>query len=117
MKILKAKLATIILFILSLLIWWDLQPYFKYKDLHSRMSSLVQVGMNIDEARDILEKKGFSPGAKYHPTANKNYYWVDIPLVHRCPISIIPLRALRLVDFHFYGCLEAGLDNKIRKIM
>lgn len=82
------------------------------------MASFVSAGMDIDDAGAVLRAHGFEAGTKYHPTDDEDYYWLDIPMANRTPFTVIILRALGMhIQFYYYGCLEAGLDEKVRKIM
>jgi hypothetical protein len=87
----------------------DLRPYYLYQSAHARLRAAVHLGMDIDEAVAVLRAQGFSPQPKYFPTANKDYYWVDIPLARRTPFAVfVSRRAGYKVQFYHYGCLEAG---------
>lgn len=82
------------------------------------MKSLVSVGMDIDKASAILRANGFEPQPKYFPTNAKDYYWVDVRLIHRRSIILDISRFFGGDVVYFsYGCLEAGLDNKVREVM
>jgi hypothetical protein len=82
------------------------------------MTSLVAHEMDIDHAEELLRAEGFDVETKYHPTDNKDYYWVDIRLARRTPASVFILKLMGVdIKFFHYGCLEVGLDEKIRKIM
>ena len=52
-----------------------------------RIMKLISIGMNIDDARDILIKEGFKVGKKYFPTEKKNYYQMNVPLISKMPKS------------------------------
>lgn len=110
--------ALVIVFVVLSIAMVDLLPYFQYKRGHARMTSLVALGMDIDDAGELLRAEGFDVGTKYHPTDNKDYYWVDIRLARRTPVSVIIIELMGVdVKFFHYGCLESGLDENIRKIM
>ena len=52
-----------------------------------KVMGLISIGMNIDEARDILLKQGFKVSRKHFPTKRKDYCQVLIPLISRIPAS------------------------------
>ncbi len=43
-----------------------------------RIRELVPIGMDIDEAIELLRAEGFSVGDKYFPTNDKDYLMADI---------------------------------------
>ncbi len=43
-----------------------------------RIRELVPIGMNIDEAIELLRSEGFAVGDKYDPTKEGNMFWADI---------------------------------------
>lgn len=114
----RASCTLVVVFTLLSIAIFDLLPYFQYKRGHARMMSLVALGMDIDDAGALLSAEGFDVGHKYHPTDNKDYYWIDIDLARRTPASVLVLKLIGVnIKFFHYGCLEAGLDEKVRGIM
>jgi hypothetical protein len=73
--------------------------------------------MDIDEAIIIIKKNGFAVGEKYFPTAQKDYYQVNIPLTQTIPKSAtIAETTGKASDVRIYAIIKAGLDNKITSI-
>lgn len=54
---------------------------------YHKILGLVSVGMNIDEAANILKKNGFTVGQREYPTAGKEYSQILIPLSRTIPVS------------------------------
>lgn len=114
----RATCAIVLVFVVLSIAMLDILPYFQYKRGHARMTSLVALGMDIDDAGTMLRAEGLDAGTKYHPTDNQDYYWLDIHLARRTPLTVLILKLIGVnIKFFHYGCLEAGLDEKIRKIM
>ena len=59
----------------------------KESEIEKQILGLISVGMNIDEARNELIRKGFRVGDKYYPTSDKSYFQMNIQLVSEIPVS------------------------------
>lgn len=55
----------------------------KYK----KLNELVAIGMNIDNAANILRENGYTVGQKEYPTAQKDYSQIIVPLSKKIPAS------------------------------
>jgi hypothetical protein len=87
------------------------------KDKVEIIKSLVDVGMDIDEASKILRENGFKVGEKYMPTKNKDYYQVNIPVIDKIPVSSTIAESAGIeTNTRGYVVLKADLDGKITAI-
>ncbi len=101
--------------VVGILVYLDSQAVWNYRAEKKLIKSSIPIGTDIDDARAILIKLGYIPSEKYHPTAPKDYYWVDIQTKNnRTPVFtwLYPPRS-----FFRIVALEAGLDGKVRKIL
>ncbi|MCP4110883.1 MAG: hypothetical protein GY749_36075 [Desulfobacteraceae bacterium] len=85
---------------------------------YQRLRNLIRVGMDIDEAADILKENSFKVGKKHSPTGSENYFVVHIKLRERIPPSstIAEILGTKSKNGRAYAVLEAGGDNKIFRI-
>ena len=82
-----------------------------------KLTKLVNVGMGIDEAADILKKNGFTVGEKHLPTVKKDYYQINVPLAQKMPKSATLAESTgKASDVRIYAIIRADLDNKITSI-
>lgn len=82
-----------------------------------RIRELVPIGMDIDEAIELLRSEGFSVGDKYFPTLNKDYYLADITIRFKFTFldKINITRHKGKVNKKWVS-LKAGLDGVITSI-
>lgn len=114
----RYALAAIPFALFAAFIIWDLQTYFAYAEKKRQIEKLVSVGSNIDESAAFLKRAGFHVGDKYLPTVDQDYYWVDIQVAHKPrPITLSVLSLVGVRAYFHWVTLEAGLDNRIRRIL
>ena len=103
--------------IIALFVVADLQPYFEYRAKKNKICELIPIGSNIDEADRILDEHGFNYFPKDFATVYHDYYCLSVTVtIKPRPITLtIPAYLGVHVYFH-YVVIEAGLDNKVRKI-
>lgn len=96
----------------------ELSPYFEYKREHKRIKSLVNVGMDIDEARSVLIKNGFTAGPVEIPKGFTDYYRFNVTLLDQPSIILEIIRSMGWAkpDYAMYGGMSSGADKKVRKI-
>ena len=52
----------------------------KGEEAHARIVSLIHVGMNVNDAKEILDDNGIKCRKPYHPTVQKDYLLMTIRL-------------------------------------
>jgi hypothetical protein len=98
-------------------IWIDLQPVFQYRAIKSRVKDLVPLGSDIDSAGEILTDAGFQFYGKHFADVGKDSYSVDIKIHYkRRSVVADALGHLHIYLYYNYVVIEAGLDNKVRRI-
>jgi len=107
-------IVAIILIVLVVLVISEYKMRADIEDKYRNVKSLINVGMDIDEAAKILQENGFRVGEKYSPTKKHDYYQVDIPLTEKVPLSatIQEITGLKIGGRGFV-ILIGNLDNKI----
>ncbi len=83
-----------------------------------RIRELVPIGMDIDEAIELLRSEGFSVGDKYHPTKLHDVYWADIK-IRKEPIPFLETLKLGMGKGKVrkrYVAIEANPDGVITTI-
>ena len=101
----------------SLLVTWDLAPYFEYRIKVNRIRQLIPIGSNIDNAATILRANGFTFQEKHFATVAEDNYWIDVDVANKprpWTLTLLHLAGARLY-FHWV-VIESSLDNKVRKI-
>ncbi|MCU0713327.1 MAG: hypothetical protein MUC43_14805 [Pirellula sp.] len=113
----RRLIALTVLAIFTVIIVWDLMPYFEYRANAYRIRQLISIGSNIDDAGPILRKNGFTFYDKHFSTAAEDTYWIDVYVANKprpWTLTLLHLYGFRLY-FHWI-VIESGLDNKVRKI-
>ena len=83
-----------------------------------RIRELVPIGMNIDEAIEILRANGISVTDKYDPTKSQSYYLADIK-IRKEPITFLETLKLGMGKGKVrkrYVALKANWDGVITAI-
>jgi hypothetical protein len=115
---LKTAFRIVVVLVLAILInsCGSVKAVHVYKEKRKEIIRLVPIGMDIDEASILLKKKDFEVGDKYTPTADKDYYWVEIWITGERTLAIKIMKFFG-VEYYNWVVIEAGLDNKVRKIL
>jgi len=105
------------LIIATLVVAWDLTPYFDYRSKANHIRQLIPIGSNIDDASSILSANGFAFQGKHFATVAENKYWIDVTVASKprpWTLTILHLMGVKLY-FHWV-VIESGLDNKVRTV-
>lgn len=87
------------------------------KEKDTVLRSLVHIGMNVDEAIEVLRKNGYRVGEKHMPTKKGDYYAVAIPLIDKIPMSSIFAEVTGTDSkLRTYAIIKADLNNIITSI-
>jgi hypothetical protein len=110
-------LGLVVLALVATTAWIDLQPVRDYRAIKSLVKELVPLGSDIDAAQDILADAGLQFYTKDFATVNKDYYVVQVRIYYdRRSVVADALGHLHIYLYYNYVVIEAGLDNKVRKI-
>jgi hypothetical protein len=109
--------ALVVLVPLSLLVTWDLQPYFAYLEKKHEIQRLIPIGSNIDDAPALLKKKGYHFYDKDFTTVAKDYYIISVGVADKPrPMTLRVLWVLGMRQYYHWVAIEAGLDNRVSKV-
>jgi hypothetical protein len=101
----------------AIVVWIDLQPVFTYRAIKSRVKALIPLGSDIDAAEAVLTDAGLQFYEKALATVKEDYYVVEVKIHYeRRSIVADALGHLHIYLYYNYVVIEAGLDNKVRKI-
>ena len=101
--------------IVTLLVMWDLMPYFEYRTKVNRIRQLIPIGSDIDDAAPILTANGFTFHDKHFATVAEDKYWIDVDVANKprpWTLTLLHLAGVRLY-FHWV-VIESSLDNRVR---
>lgn len=101
----------------TVLVVWDLMPYFEYRAKANRIRQLISIGSNIDDAGPILRRNGFTFYDKHFSTDAEDTYWIDVNVANKPrPWTLTLLHLCGMSLYYRWVVIESGLDNRVRKI-
>jgi len=110
-------LGLVVTALVAVTVWIDLQPVRDYRAIKSRVEELVPLGSDIDLADDALTDAGFQFYGKHFATVYEDYYWMEVKIhYNRRSFVADALGHLHIYLYYNYVVIEAGLDNKVRRI-
>jgi hypothetical protein len=90
----------------------DFNPFFEYRARRHEIQDLVPIGSNLDEAAQMLDARGY----KFFDNGEDSYR-IDVRVLPaRRSLTLNLLDALGVYDYSEYVVIEAGLDDKVRRI-
>ena len=88
------------------------------KALEQRIRELVPIGMDIDEAIEILRADGVGVTDKYDPSETQEVYWADIMIRYKISFLDSVKTTVNIGKTNKYIiCIEANWDGVITDIL